>query len=569
MKKDLEALRHSASHILAQAVLELFPKTKLAIGPAIETGFYYDFDRTEPFTPEDLKKIEEKMNEIVKRNLKIEKSEVTKVKAKELLKNQPYKLELLEELKGKITFYKQGNFIDLCAGPHVDSTSEVKAIKLLNVAGAYWRGDSKNKMLQRIYGTAFYEKSELKEYLTMLEEAEKRDHKKLGKELGIFMTHEYSLPGSPFFLSHGTTIYNELLKLVREEYVKRGYQEVITPQLYKKALWETSGHWEHYKDDMFTMKIGNDEYSLKPMNCPSHVLIYKNKLRSYKDLPIRIADFCYLHRNELGGVLGGLTRVTKFAQDDAHIFISEDQIEQEIDDLFDFIDYLYNKVFKFKYTVKLSTRPEKFMGDKKLWDEAEKTLKKVLKDKKIDFVVKEGEGAFYGPKIDFDINDAIGRPWQCATIQLDFQLPQRFEATYEGKDGAKHPVIMIHRALLGSLERFIGILIENYAGKFPLWLSPVQVKIVTVNDNCIKFAQELQEKLKQNEIRVELDSRSESIGRKVRDSQLEKVNYIITIGEKEIESKKLAIRTREGKVTFGVAVDTFIKELKEEINKKC
>jgi len=476
---DLEKIRHSASHVLASAVKELFPEAKLGIGPAIDDGFYYDFDLKHTFIPDDLKKLEEKMQEIIEKDLDFKKSKKTRNEAEKILKEEPYKLELLKDLPDdNITFYTHGSFIDLCAGPHVKNTKEIKAFKLLKIAGAYWRGDSKNKQLQRIYGTAFSSKKELDDYLKKLAESEKRDHRKIGQQLGLFFFHEYS-PGSPFFEPKGTIIYNELLSFIREEYKKRGYLEVITPQIFNKALWETSGHWKHFKEDMFILNIDNSEAALKPMNCPSHVLIFKNKIRSYRELPLRIADFCVLHRNELRGVLGGLTRVRKFSQDDAHIFVTEEQLEKEILGLMDFVEYVYKKVFNFNYIVNLSTKPEKAMGDPKLWDKAEEALKNALKKKKIKFNIKEGEGAFYGPKIDFDIKDSLDRSWQLATIQLDFQMPLNFKATYEGKDGNKHTPIMIHRAILGSLERFIAILIEHFAGKFPLWLSPIQVKVLT------------------------------------------------------------------------------------------
>nr|MBA4405285.1 threonine--tRNA ligase [Nanoarchaeum sp.] len=566
MKKDLEALRHSASHILAQAVLELFPKTKLAIGPAIENGFYYDFDR-EPFTPEELNKIEERMHEIVKRNLKIERQEVTKAKAKELLKNQPYKLELLDDLKGKITFYKQGEFTDLCAGPHVESTGEVKNIKLMKTSGAYWRGDSKNKMLQRIYGTAFYEKQELKDYIHMLEEAEKRNHVKLGKELDLFSIHEEG-PGFPFFHHKGLIIWNILIDLWRKEHDKAGYIEHKTPMILNRKLWETSGHWNYYIDNMYTLKIDKQDYAIKPMNCPGGILLFKEKLHSYRELPIRAGEIGLVHRHELSGVLNGLFRVRAFHQDDAHIFMTEEQMVDEVLGVVKLADKFY-KLFGLDYHLELSTRPKESIGTDKQWELSTNALKNALKILGKPYKINEGDGAFYGPKIDIHLKDSLGRTWQCGTIQVDAGLPEKFDLTYDGKDGKKHRPVMIHRVIYGSLERFLGILIEHYAGKFPLWLSPVQVKIVTVNDNCNKFAEKLKDKLKENEIRVELDLRSESIGKKVRDAQVEKVNYVVTIGEKEIEKNKLAIRTREGKVTFDVAIDTFIKELKEEITKKC
>src|SRR3989344_2959775 len=565
---EYRELRHSAAHVLADAVKQIYPKTKLTIGPPIEEGFYYDFDIDKTFTSEDLQKIEKKALEIIDKNYEFKKSKKTRKEAEKILENEPYKLELLKNIPDdKITFYQHGNFIDLCAGPHIKSTGEIKGFKLLKTSGAYWKGDSKNKQLQRIYGTAFPTEKELKEYLQVLEEAEKRDHRKLGQQLGLFFFHEYS-PGSPFFEPKGTIIYNELLKFIKEEYKKRGYLEVITPQIFNKALWETSGHWKHFKEDMFILNIDNSEAALKPMNCPSHVLIFKNKIRSYRELPLRIADFCVLHRNELRGVLGGLTRVRKFSQDDAHIFVTEEQLEKEILGLMDFVEYVYKKVFNFNYIVNLSTKPEKAMGDPKLWDKAEEALKNALKKKNIEFNIKEGEGAFYGPKIDFDISDILERKWQLGTIQLDFQMPLNFKATYEGKDGNKHTPIMIHRAILGSLERFIAILIEHFAGKFPLWLSPIQVKVLTLTDRNKEFAEEVFNKLKENNIRVELDERSESIGKKVREAQLEKINYSITIGDKEQEKKTLAIRTLDGKVQFNVKLDKFIKEILEEIKER-
>lgn len=564
---NLEALRHSTSHILAYAVKELFPKSKLGIGPATEDGFYYDFDNVK-FTDSDLKKIEKKMKELIKKDLKFEKKELTQKEAEKLLKNEPYKLELFKELKNKkIGFYKCGSFIDLCQGPHVKSTKEIKTFKLLRLAGAYWKGDSKNKMLQRIYGVAFPTEKELKKYLKLREEAEKRDHRKIGKELGLFFFDESS-PGSPFFEPKGTIIYNELLNFLKEEYKKGGYKEVVTPLIFDKSLWELSGHWEHFKEDMFIVNMDNEEAALKPMNCPSHLIIFKNRIRSYKELPLRFADFGVIHRNELKGVIGGLTRVRKLQQDDAHIFVTENQLEQELISLIDFADYIYNKVFNFKYSVNLSTKPDKAIGNIKLWKKAEDALEKALKKKKIKYNLKKGEGAFYGPKIDFDIKDAIGREWQLATIQLDFNMPLRFNVTYEGKNGKKHTPIMIHRAILGSLERFIGILIEHFKGNLPLWLNPEQVRIMTITDKHKKFAKEVFDKLKKKNIKVHLDDRVESMPKKVRDGQLAKVNYLLTIGDKEIKNKTLAVRTREGKVKFNVKVDSFIKNILKEIENK-
>src|SRR3989344_189543 len=457
----LEEIRHSTAHILAAAVVKLFPNVKLGIGPVIEDGFYYDFDAKHNFTPEDLPKIEKVMLDIIKQNLKFEKKIITAEIAEKQFKDDPYKLELIKEFEkeGKeISFYKTGGFIDLCGGPHVYSTKDLNNFKLLKISGSYWRGDSKNKSMQRIYGTAFQNKKELDEYLFMQEEAKKRDHRIMGKELDLFSFHEES-PGSPFFHPKGTIIYNELLSFIRKEYRKRDYKEVLTPLLYDKSLWETSGHWKHYKENMFLLSIDEKEFSLKPMNCPSHCLIYKNKLWSYKELPLRLADFAPLHRNELRGVLSGLTRVRKFSQDDSHIFCTEHQIKEEISKLIDFIEFIYHEVFSFIYEVKLSTRPDKFMGSIDIWDKAEKSLEDSLKSKNIKYEIQNGEGAFYGPKIDINIKDSLKRSWQLATIQLDFQLPVNFELSYEGEDGKRHTPIIIHRAILGSLERFIALLL--------------------------------------------------------------------------------------------------------------
>ncbi len=561
---NLDALRHSTSHVLASAIKELYPKAKLTIGPSIEDGFYYDFDNLE-ITEKDLAKIEAKMQEIINKKLAFKKVLKTREKAKKLLKDEPYKLEILNEIKDKkIQFYQHGNFLDLCKGGHVKNTSEIKAFKLTKVTKAYWKGDSKNKQLTRIYGTAWFSKDDLKNYLKLLEEAEKRDHRKLGKDLDLFSFQEES-PGSPFFHPKGTIVYYELLNLIRELYKKYNYQEIITPLLYDKSLWETSGHWEHFKDDMFLLKIDERDYALKPMNCPSHCLYYKTSLKSYKDLPLRIADFAPLHRNELRGVLGGLTRVRKLQQDDAHIFLTEDQIEKEVYDLLDFVNYIYVKVFNFKISLRLSTRPDKFLGETKLWDKAEATLKKVLDKKKMRYEIAKGEGAFYGPKIDILVKDALNRNWQLATIQLDFQMPQRFDLTYEGKDGKKHTPVMIHRAILGSVERFFALLLEHFSGKLPLWLSPIQVILMTLTEKNIKFANEVKKQLEQNNIRTELDDRNETINKKVYEAQVKKIPYAVTIGDKEQKNKTLAVRTLDGKVKFGIKINNFIKDLVKEI----
>ena len=569
-KEGLECFRHSTAHLLAHAVVELFPNAKPTIGPVIEEGFYYDFGIEHHFTPEDLAIIEQRMQEIVKKDYKVERIEMIESEAKKLFRDNKYKLELIEEFhkeKQPISAYKQGNFTDLCRGPHLPNTGKIKAFKLTKISSAYWRGDSKNDQLQRIYGISFPEKNMLDAHLKLIEEAEKRDHRKLGKELEWFNFFEES-PGAPFFYPKGAIIYNLLVNFIREEYRKRGYQEVITPLLYEKSLWVTSGHWEHFKEHMFTLQSEGKEFALKPMNCPSHVLIYKSKSRSYRELPFRIADFAPLHRNELSGVLAGLTRVRKMSQDDAHIFIMPEQIEDEIFRVLDFTNYIYREVFDFDFEVELSTRPEKFMGDVVDWDKAENALKKALEKKNISYKIKDGEGAFYGPKIDFHIRDAIGRNWQLATIQLDFQLPERFDATYVGADNSKHKVVMIHRALLGSIERFIGILVEHYVGKLPLWLAPVQVKILTVADRFEKYANKIKDKFEKKDVRVEVDARTESVGYKVREAQANKIPLILTVGEKEEANNAVAVRTMDNKVYFGVKIDDLMVKILKNIEGK-
>lgn len=456
--------------------------------------------------------------------------------------------------------------MDLCAGPHVSSTGEVKNFKLMSVAGAYWRGDSKNKMLQRIYGTAFYEKNELKDYLHMLEEAKKRDHKKLGEQLNLFSFHEEG-PGFPFFHNKGMILYNQILDYWKEIHKKHDYQEIKTPIMLNKELWMKSGHWDNYKENMYFSKIENKDYAVKPMNCPGSLLIYKSRLHSYKEFPLKVAELGLVHRHELSGVLNGLFRVRAFTQDDAHIFCTEEQIEDEIINVIKLAEEIY-KNFDLNYSLELSTRPEKRIGSDKMWDSAEKALEKALKKLKFNYKLNEGDGAFYGPKIDFHIKDSLGRTWQCGTIQVDFSMPEKFDLTYDGKDGRKHRPVMLHRALLGSIERFMGIIIEHYAGKFPLWLSPVQVKIITVNDKADAYALELYEALKENDIRAELDLRQESVSKKVRDAQKEMVNYVINLGDKEINNKTLAIRDRNGKLTFNVSLEKFVKDLKEEVDRK-
>ena len=566
MKKDLDTLRHSASHVLAQAVQELFPKVKLGIGPSIENGFYYDFDKKEGFTPEDLKSIEAKCKELIKKDIKIVKKEVSRAEAKKILKNEPLKLELLEDLKGEITFYEQEKFIDLCAGPHVESTKEIKAFKILSTAGAYWKGDSNNEMLQRIYGTAFYDKKEMRKYLFMLEEAKKRDHKKIGEKLNLFSFHEEG-PGFPFFHPNGMVIYNALTDYWKEVHKKHDYKEIKTPIILNKELWLKSGHWDNYKENMYFTKIDKKDYAVKPMNCPGGILVYKDRLHSYRDLPLKLAELGLVHRHELSGVLNGLFRVRNFTQDDAHVYCTEKQLEEEIIKIINLADEIY-KTFGLTYELELSTKPEKSIGTQEMWNSAENSLKNALETLKLKYQLNEGDGAFYGPKIDFHIKDSIGRSWQCGTIQVDFSMPEKFDLEYTGEDNKKHRPVMVHRALLGSLERFFGILIEHYAGKFPLWLSPVQVKIMNVNDEVLDYSNKIKEELEKNDIRVEIDDRNESISKKVRDAQNQKINYMVTIGEKEVKAKKLAIRTRDGKVSFGISTTKFIKDLKKEIEDK-
>lgn len=562
----LDVLRHSCSHIMAQAVKRLFKNAKLGIGPAIENGFYYDFDLRKNFTPEDLKKIEKEMKKIIKERFKFRKLKVSRAKAEKLLKNEPYKLELLKELKDKeITFYQDGEFVDLCKGPHIKNTGEIKAFKLLKVAGAYWKGDSKNKQLQRIYGTAFESKEELDDYLDMLEEAERRDHRKLGKQLDLFSFHEEG-PGFVFWHPKGMLIIKELLSYLQGELRKDGYLEVSTPIVLSKKLWEQSGHWDHYRENMYFTKIDERDFAIKPMNCPGNILIYKERLHSYKELPLRLAEFGLVHRHELSGVLTGLFRVRCFVQDDAHIYCTNEQIKDEVVNMIKLTDRVY-KTFGLKYSVELSTKPEKRIGTNKMWSTAEKALKDALKKIKLDYKLNKGEGAFYGPKIDFHVKDCLGRSWQCGTIQLDFSMPEKFRLTYEGKDGKKHRPVMLHRTIIGSLERFIGILIEHYAGKFPLWLAPVQVTVIAVNDKCNKYAKVVGEELREKGIRVELDLRNETVNKRIRESELKKIPLIINIGEKEVKNKTLAVR-ENGKVRFGVKVHTFISEVLEKIKKK-
>lgn len=565
---ELQTIRHSASHVLAQAVKRLFPGTKLAIGPAIDTGFYYDFDAPQAFTAEDLEKLEAEMKKIVKENLKIERFELPRAEALELMKDEPYKVELINDLPDDavISFYKQGEFTDLCAGPHVNYTSKVKAFKLLNVAGAYWRGSEKNKMLQRIYGTAFKTKDELAEHLQRLEEAKKRDHRKIGKELGLFMMTEEG-PGFPFFLPKGMVLKNQLIDFWREIHQEAGYQEISTPVMLNRKLWERSGHWDHYKNNMYTTVIDDEDFAVKPMNCPGGILVYKSQLHSYRELPLRIGELGLVHRHELSGALHGLMRVRCFTQDDAHIFMTRDQIKDEVKGVCELIDKVYS-MFGFPYHIELSTMPEDHMGDEADWEMATNALKDALSEMGREFVINEGDGAFYGPKIDFHLEDCLGRTWQCGTIQLDFQLPERFELEYVGADDQKHRPVMIHRVVFGSIERFIGILTEHFAGAFPTWLAPVQVKVLAISEKHIAYAESVAKKLHEAGIRAELDIRNEKIGYKIREAQLEKVPYMLVAGDKEEETGTVSVRARKEGDKGSMPVDAFIAAVSKEIAEK-
>ena len=564
-KDELRAIRHTASHVLAQAVKRLYPETKLAIGPAIDDGFYYDFDREGGFTPDDLEKLEAEMKKIVKENLALKPFVLPRDEAIKFMqeKGEPYKVELIEDLPEgeEISFYQQGDFVDLCAGPHILYTKGIKAFKLTSIAGAYWRGSEKNKMLTRIYGTAFAKKEDLEAYLTMMEEAKKRDHRKLGKELGLFMFAEEG-PGFPFFLPKGMTLKNTLIDYWREIHLREGYQEVSTPVILSRKLWETSGHWDHYKENMYTTVIDDEDYAIKPMNCPGGMLVYKSQPRSYRDLPLRVGELGLVHRHEKSGQLHGLMRVRCFTQDDAHIFMTQDQITDEIKGVTRLINEVYSQ-FGFDYFVELSTRPEDSMGSDEDWEMATNGLRNALDEMGLKYIVNEGDGAFYGPKIDFHLRDSIGRTWQCGTIQLDFQLPQRFEAEYVAEDGTKKRPIMIHRVCFGSIERFIGILIEHFAGKFPVWLAPVQVKVIPVSEKSMEYAQGVYDQLKAAGIRTELDRKDEKVGYKIRQAQLEKVPFMLVLGEKEAAEGKITVRSRD-KGDLGVAdLSTFIADVKK------
>ena len=563
-------LRHTASHILAQAVKRLWPEAKLAIGPAIDKGFYYDIDMEHTLTPEDLGKIEKEMSRIVKENLPITKSVMPRQEAIEFFKakNEDYKVELIQDLPedAVISCYSQGDFIDLCAGPHVASTGKVKAFKLQSIAGAYWRGDEKNKMLQRIYGTAFEKKEELDAYLHLLEEAAKRDHRKLGKELGLFVIKEEG-PGFPFFLPKGMALRNELENFWREVHHDFDYEEIRTPIILSKHLWETSGHWDHYRENMYTTIIDDEEYAIKPMNCPGGILVYQNEMHSYRDFPLRYAELGLVHRHELSGALHGLFRVRAFTQDDAHVFMLPDQMQTELMKVIELFDRIYSQ-FGLKYHVELSTKPDNAMGDDAIWEAATEALRNAIEAKGIPYVINPGDGAFYGPKLDYHIEDSLGRTWQCGTIQLDMNLPERFQIEYIGEDGQKHRPIMIHRACFGSMERFIGILTEHYAGAFPTWMAPVQVKILPISEKHVEYAKELAKQMHQDYVRVEVDDRSEKIGYKIRQAQMAKVPYMLVVGDKEVEEGTVNVRKHGGDELGSVPFEEFFNSIKTEIKER-
>ena len=563
-------LRHTASHILAQAVKRLWPEAKLAIGPAIDKGFYYDIDMEHTLTPEDLGKIEKEMSRIVKENLPITKSVMPRQEAIEFFKakNEDYKVELIQDLPedAVISCYAQGDFIDLCAGPHVASTGKVKAFKLQSIAGAYWRGDEKNKMLQRIYGTAFEKKEELDAYLHLLEEAAKRDHRKLGKELGLFVIKEEG-PGFPFFLPKGMALRNELESFWREVHHEFEYEEIRTPIILNKQLWETSGHWFHYRENMYTTIIDEEEYAIKPMNCPGGILVYQNEMHSYRDFPLRYAELGLVHRHELSGALHGLFRVRAFTQDDAHVFMLPSQMQSELMKVIELFDRIYSQ-FGLKYHVELSTKPDNAMGDDAIWEAATEALRNAIEAKGIPYVINPGDGAFYGPKLDYHIEDSLGRTWQCGTIQLDMNLPERFQIEYVGEDGQKHRPIMIHRACFGSMERFIGILTEHYAGAFPTWMAPVQVKILPISEKHVEYAKDLAKQMHRDYVRVEVDDRSEKIGYKIRQAQMAKVPYMLVVGDKEVEEGTVNVRKHGGDELGSVPFEEFFNSIKTEIKER-
>lgn len=566
----LHTLRHTAAHVMAQAIQHLFPGTKFAIGPAIDTGFYYDLESEHKFTNEDFPAIEKEMAKIVKENLAIQKSSKSREEALAYFRerNQDYKVELIEDLPedAQITFYTQGDFTDLCRGPHVRSTGKVKAFKLMSVAGAYWRGDENRQMLQRIYGTAFYKKEEIEHFLYVREEAAKRDHRKLGRELDLFSFHDEG-PGFPFFHPKGMVIRNALIDFERELFKKYHYEEIMTPVILSKKLWLQSGHWDHYRENMYFTKIDGEDYAVKPMNCPGGILYFKTQQRSYRDLPKRVAEFGLVHRHELHGALHGLFRVRNFTQDDAHIFMTREQMKPEVIETLQMFKDLYAP-FGIKYHVELSTRPENSMGSDELWELATDALREAIEQAGIPYKVNEGDGAFYGPKLDFHIQDSLGRTWQCGTIQMDMQLPERFDVTYVGEDGEKHRAVMIHRAGYGSLERFIGILTEHFAGKFPVWMAPVQAKVIPVSNNQMAYAKEIADKLSAADIRVELDENNDTLGYKIRKAQMEKVPYMIIIGDKEVGAGNISVRTRKGADEGSVDLESFINRVHDEVKNR-
>ncbi len=565
-----EALRHTASHVMAQAVKRRYSNVKLGIGPAITDGFYYDFEFDEPLSPEELEKLEDDMHSIIKEDLPLERLEMSREEAKKLFDemDETYKLELIEDLDDQeiITCYQQGEFIDLCAGPHLPSTGRLKTVKLLNIAGAYWRGDEKRPMLQRIYGTAFPKKKMLEEYLFRLEEARKRDHRKLGRELDLFSFHDEG-PGFPFYHPKGIVVRRELEGFWREEHRRSGYQEVETPIIMNKELWEQSGHWDHYQENMYFTRIDEQDYAIKPMNCPGSMLIYKMGMHSYRDFPLRLAEMGLVHRHEKSGTLHGLMRVRSFTQDDAHIFMLPEQIESEVEGVMELVDKFYD-VFGFNYHVELSTKPKKSMGAPEMWEKATEALQNVLNNRGIEYKINEGDGAFYGPKIDFHLEDSLGRTWQCGTIQLDFQMPENFDLTYIGADGQKHRPAMIHRVVYGAMERFFALLIEHYAGAFPLWLAPVQVMVIPITDRQHSYALEVYDKFNSHKVRVEIDTRSEKVGYKIREAQMQKVPYMLVVGDREMDSQEVAVRSREKGDLGPHSLNTFIKQVQHEISAK-
>ena len=569
-KEGLHAIRHTASHVMAQAIQHLFPDVKFAIGPAIDNGFYYDMDSEHVFTPEDLREIEKEMAKIVKQNIPLVRSEVPRkdALARFAAEKEIYKVELINDLPedAVISLYTQGDFTDLCAGPHCPSTGRVKAFKLMSIAGAYWRGNEKNKMLQRIYGTAFPSKEELDDYLHMLEEAEKRDHRKLGKELDIFSMHDEG-PGFPFFHPNGMRIRNAILEYWHQVHRKYHYEQVMTPMIMNRDLWIRSGHWDHYRENMYFTKIDDMDYAIKPMNCPGGMLVYNSHPHSYKELPLRYAELGLVHRHELSGALHGLFRVRCFTQDDAHIFMTPEQIQPEITNVIKLFNEVYS-TFGLKYHAELSTRPENSMGDDASWELATEGLRKALEANHLDYIINEGDGAFYGPKIDFHLQDSIGRTWQCGTIQLDMQLPEKFNCEYTGEDGLKHRPVMIHRVVYGSIERFIGILIEHYAGSFPVWMAPNQVRVMPITDKQLDYAKEVNDKLFELGYRTQLDDRSEKIGKKIREAQVQKVPFMLIVGEKEVESRTVAVRQRHGGDLGAMSLEDFIARMQKDIDAK-